>query len=222
MGERERTFNAYNLRCLEGVELAGNWDIPVLRPCDAVPDDLIDFGLVKSAKSIDRRRLGVHFFIDDYRFERVWRHPEAYVNMLMPFRCVLSPDFSLYSDMPLAQQMHNVYRSRLIGAYWQRHGMSVIPTLQWSTPESYSFAFEGLPKHSVLAASTLGVLNDRCALALWRRGMDEAINRLDPQLILLYGKPVPGFDREPVGLLRYGNHGIERVKAWEAGARRAG
>lgn len=141
--------------------------------------------------------------------------------MLSPFQCVLTPDFSLYADMPLAQQMHNVYRSRLIGAYCQRHGMSVIPTLQWSTPESYSFAFEGLPKHSVLAASTLGVLNDRCALALWRRGMDEAINRLDPRLVLLYGKPVSGFDWESVGLLRYENHRIERVKEWEAGAQRA-
>nr|WP_279324927.1 DUF4417 domain-containing protein [Bifidobacterium margollesii] len=210
-------MNAYNLPLLlEDIELCGRWDMPVLRSCDAVPDDLIDFGLVKSARNIDRHRLGVHFFIDDYRFERVWRRPEAYVRMLSPFRCVLTPDFSLYSDMPLAQQVHNVYRSRLMGAWWQSQGMNVVPTLQWSTPESFSFAFDGLPHGSVVAASTLGVLNDPVATALWRIGMREALERLAPELVLLYGLPIPDFDWRGVEWIRFRNSVVERMESWEA------
>lgn len=213
-------MNAYNLPNLplleKDIELCGRWDMPVLRPCDAVPDDLIDFGLVKSARNIDRRRLGVHFFTDDYWFERVWRHPKAYVRMLMPFRCVFAPDFSLYSDMPLAQQVHNVYRSRLMGAWWQSQGMNVVPTLQWSTPKSFSFAFDGLPRGSVVAASTLGVLNDPVATALWRIGMREALKRLAPELVLLYGMPAPGFDWQGTEWIRYRNHIVEKMESWEA------
>ncbi|MBW3088814.1 DUF4417 domain-containing protein [Bifidobacterium sp. 82T24] len=221
MGERERTMNAYNLPLLDGVETFGRWDIPTLAPCDAIPEDLIGFNYVRGMADSAKPGNGAHFFLDDYQFERIWRHPERYVDMLRPFRCVLAPDFSLYTDMPMAMQLHNVYRSRLIGAYWQRHGLSVIPTLQWSTPESYAFAFDGLPIGSVVAASTLGVLGDLGAVRLWRMGMSEAIRRLRPGLVLLYGSPMTGFDWQGTAYIGYRNRNTERVKAWEAEARQA-
>ncbi|WP_394345181.1 DUF4417 domain-containing protein [Bifidobacterium longum] len=30
----------------------------------------------------------MHFFLDDYQFERVWRRPDLYVRMLARFWCV--------------------------------------------------------------------------------------------------------------------------------------
>ncbi|PLS26024.1 DUF4417 domain-containing protein [Bifidobacterium parmae] len=221
MGERDRTFNAYNLPMLDHVALAGDWGIPVLGPCRRVPDDLIGFNYARSEERADRTGAGVHFFVDDYQFERVWRHPERYVRVLSRFQCVLTPDFSLYRDMPLAQQLHNVYRSRLIGAYWQRHGLNVIPTLQWSTAESHSFAFDGLPRRSVVAVSTVGVLADHEASRLWTLGMREALRRLEPRLVLLYGRPMRDFDWNGTDWIRYDNHVTGRMKAWAAEARRA-
>lgn len=212
---RDRTMNAYNLPLLDGVEVCGGMDMPILQPSDVVPDDLIGFNYALSRSSQGLFGVGVHFFIDDYQFERVWRDPVRYGRIVSPFQCVFTPDFSLYRDMPLAQQAYNVYRSRLIGAFWQHHGLHVIPTLQWSTPESFSFAFDGLPKDSIVAVSTLGVLKDRTALALWRLGMTEALNRLTPSLVLLYGKPIPDFDWQRVELIRYSNHVLERMRSWE-------
>nr|DAI41809.1 MAG TPA: protein of unknown function (DUF4417) [Caudoviricetes sp.] len=212
MSERDRTFNAYNLPLLRDAELAGAWDVPALAPCDEVPDDLVGFNYVKSLRGGDSRRDGVHFFLDDYQFERVWRRPDLYMRMLARFWCVLTPDFSLYRDMPLAVQLHNVFRSRLIGAFWQRQGLRVIPTLQWSTPESFDFVFDGLPERSTVAVSTVGVLTDPVATALWRLGMSEALERLRPNLVLLYGLPMPDFDWRGTEWIRYENKTIERMQ----------
>ena len=114
--------------------------------------------------------------------------------------------------MPLAVQLHNVFRSRLIGAFWQRQGLRVIPKLQWSTPESFDFVFDGLPERSTVAVSTVGVLTDPVATALWRLGMSEALERLRPNLVLLYGLPMPDFDWRGTEWIRYENKTIERMQ----------
>lgn len=41
----------------------------------------------------------VHFFLYDYRFERVWEKPDTVLEKLRPYRAVLSPDFSMYLEM---------------------------------------------------------------------------------------------------------------------------
>ena len=92
-------------------------------------------------------------------------------------------------------------------------GLDVIPTLQWSTPDSYSFAFDGLPTESVVAVSTVGVLNDKTATQLWVQGFEEALRLLKPLLVLLYGKPIPDYTM-PCEFIRYENHNIRRIKQW--------
>lgn len=47
-----------------------------------------------------RRR--VSFFIDDYQFERFWNDPYPNIERLREFPCALTPDFSLYMDIPMA------------------------------------------------------------------------------------------------------------------------
>jgi hypothetical protein len=86
----------------------------------------------------------VHFFLEDYRFETVWSRPRKALEALAPYTTLLSPDFSLYRDWPLMLQMWNVYRNRWCGAFWQSRGFTVIPTVSWSTAESYDFCFLGL------------------------------------------------------------------------------
>ena len=43
---------------------------------------------------------GMHFFLDDNQFERIWNRPARYVNMLKRYECMLTVDFSLYTGMP--------------------------------------------------------------------------------------------------------------------------
>lgn len=104
---------------------------------------------------------GVHFYLDDYRFDdKIWLRYERYVERLARFACVLTPDFSLYLDMPFAAKINNVWRSRLIGALLQAAGATVVPTLQWAERASFAYCFDGLPVGSVVSISTVGVMRN--------------------------------------------------------------
>jgi len=145
----------------------------------------------------------VHFFLDDYRFETVWSRPRKALQALAPYTTLLSPDFSLYRDWPLMLQMWNVYRNRWCGAFWQSQGFTVIPTVSWSTAESYEFCFLGLPTRSLLAVSAVGVdLADPLARSLFRAGFREMVARLEPAAVLAYG-PLPAWCGELAEVVVY-------------------
>ena len=42
------------------------------------------------------------------------------------------------------------------GAYWQSKGLTVIPTISWSTPSSYDFCFDGVEENSIVAVGMIG------------------------------------------------------------------
>lgn len=195
------TDGRLNLDIVNRDDCAGPFGMPTLEPCHADESRFIGFN---EAKSSTKRDLGVHFFIDDYQFERVWRNPLAYIQMLSDYTCVLTPDFSLYADMPLPLMLMSVYKSRFCGHLWQRYGMDVVPTLQWCGPETYDFCFTGIPKGATVAVSTVGVMRSKAAQVTWRKGMDEALLRLEPERVILYGKPIEfDTDAEVVNVAAY-------------------
>jgi hypothetical protein len=132
---------------------------------------------------------GVHFFMDDYRFETVWSRPHKALAALRPYTTLLTPDFSLYRDWPLTLQVWNVYRNRWCGRFWQAQGFTVIPTVSWSTADSYYFCFLGVPRRSVVAVSAVGVsLNAPLEYGLFVDGFTEMVRRLEPGVVLSYGR----------------------------------
>ena len=68
-----------------------------------------------------------------------------------------------------------------------------VPALSWAQPSSYTFRFKGIPKHSTVATSAVGATRNRDAQEIWHDGMREAMRRLEPSRVLLYGKNI-GFD----------------------------
>lgn len=185
--ERERTYNSVNLKDFDPDRASNFYDIPLLEPCNHIPSGLIGFNYAKTSKEYDK---GIHFFIDDYQFERIWNEPEINIERLKNFDCVLTPDFSLYMDMPMAMKIWNVYRSRLIGQACQDVGLNVIPTLSWAEPETYDFCFETIPKHATVAVSTVGCMRDKQAKSIWLDGMSKAIEITEPKTILCYGSKI--------------------------------
>lgn len=185
--ERERTFEKVNLFDYDESRTDGFYQMPVIEKTDHVPEELMTFNYALNTDDFSK---GICFYIDDYQFERLWAEPHKYMERLSQFDCCLTPDFSLYTDMPIAMQVWNVYRSRLIGQIMQDNGIIVIPTLSWSTPESYKFCFDGLPKGGTVSVSTVGVMKDDAAQEIWRDGMDEAIKRLEPTCVVAYGSKI--------------------------------
>lgn len=209
--EAARTVDLYNLGLVSAADCNDD-GMPTIPAVDVRPKRLMGFNYARSADGRSKRGTGCHFFLDDYQFERCWAKPRAQVEFIRGFSCVLSPDFSLYLDMPLPMQRWNVYRSRALGLVWCREGLTVVPTLSWAGPDSYEFCFSGLEPHGTYAVSTVGVKGDESALKVWVDGMAEAMRRLEPSRILLYGGDV-GFDFKTCDVAMYDNEVTGRMSA---------
>lgn len=205
---RETTNKHYNLDLLDMARVDGYYDIPTLKKTDHIPKELIGFNYMLTSNDKDA---GLHCFIDDYQFERLWSRPEDYLDKIKEYDCFLTPDFSLYMDMPYAMKLWNVYRSRLIGQYMQDNGVTVIPTISWAEPKTFQFAFDGIEKGSVVAVSTVGVKRSDQSLAVWERGMNAMIRVIQPSVILEYGGEV-GYDYGNIKVVRYKNQVTERMR----------
>ena len=169
-----------------------SWGIPALShaPVTTLPRWLVPYRQrIRSQRPLTDG--AVHFFLDDYRCETVWQRPFKALSALRPYTTLLTPDFSLYRDWPQTLQLWNVYRSRWCGCFWAGHGFHVIPTVSWSTVESYAFCFLGLPPRSVVAVSAVGVnLDNPLEYRLFVDGFQEMVSRLAPTVVLAYG-PLP-------------------------------
>lgn len=132
------------------------------------------------------RRKGIHFFVDDYRFDVLRRKPDAGLEKFRQYAFILSPDFSRYNEMPVWKVIEAVGMNRWMGAYWQNAGLHVIPAVGWATPFTYRFCFLGIERNSVVAVTTNGNRRRRNA---YLHGYDAMLERLSPSAIICLGKP---------------------------------
>lgn len=165
----------------------GKYDIPEIQGMYDV-DEISDFiGWNYALKEKHPEDKAVHFFVDDYQFNRLWTNPDAYLEKLRRFQYVFAPDFSPYADFPKAVQVFNHFRKHWIGAYLQENGVRVIPTVTWSYPPSYDFCFDGEPKNSVVAISSVGCMKSKRNKQMLIDGYNEMVKRLEPSCIIFYG-----------------------------------
>lgn len=207
--ERHRTNDAYNLQLIDEYNRSNDyWQMPIIRNDNYIPQELIGFNYAKTSK---QKNVGIHFYLDDYQFERIWNNPEQYIETLQQYDCILSPDFSLYLDMPMPMKIWNIYRSRQIGQFYQSQGIKVIPTISWAEKETFEFAFKGIPKGSIVSISTIGVKRNKEALKIWQDGMDAMIEEIEPSTILVYGGKLD-YDYGDIQVIYYENKITEKFK----------
>lgn len=133
-------------------------------------------------------RSGLHFYLDDYQFTRVWNYPDVYLNLLARFDAVAAPDFSTYLDFPQAIRIYNVFRNRWLAAWWQQNGIRVVPNVEWGTKEDFGWILDGQPRKSDIIVSSVGCLGNRESRKLWVEGFEEVLKRLEPEKVFLYGR----------------------------------
>ena len=164
----------------------GEYDIPqIIRVDDVQVKEWIPFNYALTCKEPQEK--GVHFFLDDYQFERVWNNIDKYTEVLQRFKAVMSPDFSMFTVNPKALQIYQHFRKHFIGAYWQLNGLTVIPTINWSDEKSFEWCFDGEPINSVVAISTVGSMNSKANKDGFYKGYEEMKKQLQPKKILCYG-----------------------------------
>lgn len=159
-------------------------EIPCLQPEKQKPNKVISF--TKALHSTDYDAW-VHFYEDDTAFERLWNKPNTYLPILKKFKGIISPDFSVYRDMPLVMQYWNIYRSRAIAFWLQDNGLAVIPNIRFSDERTYKLSCAGIQKHGVISVGSHGCMKLFTERAYFQNGLNYVIETLKPSTLVVYG-----------------------------------
>lgn len=182
---------------VEEAEFDGYYDIPFI-PQDFNLDVKKLIAYDKTYKHIYEPGEVVHFYLDDQKFDGpkgIWNglsNNESYkrgfdLSRFEGATAIITPDFSLYLDMPRVMQIWNVYRSRAVGFYLTKLGYNVIPNIRWTDEESYDFAFAGLYQGQIVAVGTLGCSKNNADKVLLINGFIEMIKQINPKMVIIYG-----------------------------------
>ncbi len=166
----------------------GEYDIPIIQPVQL--DKRLSWVRFNHALAIpkeQRSKYGVHFFIDDYLFERAWREPKRYALFLSDFAAVMSPDFSMFTDYPKAVQAYNHWRKHWLAAYWQSLGINVVPSVCWAGEASYDWCFDGEPMGGTVAISSVGTQKGKANQQAFLEGFIQMLDRLQPTKLIFVG-----------------------------------
>ena len=200
-----------NPEIVKGADFDGIFEIPIIkRPKKIIiPNKLVPFSKMEKA---DKKTFAVCEYENDSEFKDILINPNEYVEILKQYQGFISPDCSVYRDMPLAAQITNIYRNRAIGYFFQKHGVYVIPCVRWGDERTYTtkflpekIAFLGVEKNSIVSVGSYGQLKDRVNRYYFEAGLDSMVETLEPQQVLVYGKiPSEVINKYPnVGFVEY-------------------
>lgn len=171
----------------------GTYGFPLINKAPAVEiGSLIPFKQMKQfKKEAYQKKLAVHFFKDDNRFERYYYRPNHKdILELAQYPFVFTPDFSLYPEMGLWRQIEQVGKSRWCGAHWQAQGLSgVIPSISWADEKSFAICFAGIEEGSAVAISTVSNHKSQKEFMI---GYNKMLEVIKPAIVYCYGEPFSG------------------------------
>ena len=189
----KQTRNWENLQLATFINKAGEYEIPKMLPVtECAVKNWIGFNFARGTDKEERAETGLHFWLDDYQFQRLWADPERYIPLLSSYAAVMSPDFSVYSDFPKAAKIWNVYRNAWLACYWQCYGLMVIPSIMWGAPDTFDYCFDGFPTDSIVAVSTDGSAMSDERNTSFMTGYNEMLDRLHPSGIIVHGHVFDG------------------------------
>lgn len=166
-------------------------EIPFVHSCNIIPDELVLFGNHKKKNNLENaHKKSVHFFEHDYLFNPTIESKKKLTAQLEYFKqygAVILPDCSVYVNLPLPEQLHQVYKSRSVGVFLEHNGVKIIPCVRWGDEYSYNFCFDGIEKNALIAIGTLSALGTMEDRNYFVKGFIEMVKRIEPKGILVYG-----------------------------------
>ena len=181
--------DVFNFSITKNLETVGKFDMPKVQAfslgelkCEFLIATPFNFALSETQPESKI----CHFYLDDYQFERVWREPDTYIPILKKFNAVIGADFSMFSNLPKAQQIYNCWRNKVLMAYWQKQGIKVISNIQWSDETSFEYCFDGIAPGGVVSISSTGC-HGKESKQNFLKGFEAMDKALHPEEILLIG-----------------------------------
>jgi len=189
--------------------MVGSFDMPFVYAQDVKLEDiqLIGFDKIRSDESSSGRTKTVHFFLDDYKFDEVWKMPERELERLSQYSQLLSPDFSVYNDMPEPIKLFNTFKNRWCASFWQYNKQLVIPTISWGDEHTFNYCFDGIEEGCVVAVSTVGNKNNQ---EKFMHGFEQMCKVIRPPIVLNYGTQFDEMDKHAKIITLPYKHGSQR------------
>lgn len=165
--------------------LSGTFEIPVIKSYKGeLPDNFITLSEINH---FGAPAIGVCCCDYDYILDGLCSNPKSYLPSLSKYHCFVEPDLSAKIGDPYAVIIGNSFRSHATSLYLQNHGISVIPMMKWSMPNSYDVCFAGYEKGGRVFVSTIGSLRDYRSRMYFKYGFNEMLKRISPDSVILYG-----------------------------------
>ena len=170
-------------------KMVGKYGMPIIKKQEIDLDKIDLWGYTKTKPNDEENKdKTIHFFTYDWNFENVFDKPEKAMEKLDQYYALLSPEFSLYWDMPKAVQIYNTFKNRWCGAFWQKMGKIVIPTVCCAGEESYDFCFDGIEEGSVVAISTYRREQYKQEIL---KSYNKMLEVIKPSAVIIYGEAFP-------------------------------
>ena len=212
MNFSKKTFydDGFQDHLVEGCNLLGEEGIPELLNIQntEIPRCLIPFSKLRTSR---QRRGYIHFYIHDKYFKQIFGHTDNYVNLLKQYDGVISPDPTIIIGKSKCLHATSTYMNRAVAYYLQKQGIPVIPNVRWGDESTYSFAFLGIPKKTIVAISTHGCIkrnseNNNYLRECFKKGLSEMIKQLEPSFVIVHGfmpDDIFGKHKDSTNFIRY-------------------
>lgn len=188
--EAPPSLGVLNKNICQYLDTTGQYEMPVVRAINcSIPKDIValyHIGRYKNEGCIP------HFYTEDRKFESTWTFPCKSLHKIVRYPLIISPDFSVYEDLAFPQKFWNIFRNKVLAAWWQYNGLNVIPNVSWIYGKDYSISFDGWPKHSVIAVNSTGINDYEKCKIMWLEGYKVMLETLKPIHILRYGAKIEG------------------------------
>ena len=159
--------NRYDIPCLRLDRQAGHLELP-----------FVPYG----AGRRNKRVATLHFYVDDYRFNALWKNPAKIFdnNPAAAVEC----NYSLFDTTPLAFGLRFIYQKRWMARYWQENGIRIYVDLNVSS-KFFKYNRMGVPD-GWNAFATRGSLG---GMDLLKAKFEQArqISGLDSPNLIVYG-----------------------------------
>lgn len=182
-----------NPELVEGATFDGALEIPVIKKPKEfrIPRAIVPFSRMDV---VEPERFAVCEYENDRNFAELLRDPEPFVKELRKYQAFITPDASLYWDMPLAAQIVNKYRNHAIGYYMQSKGIYTIPNVRWGDERTYTtkvlpekLAFLGVERNSIVSIGSYGIVKTKEEKMHFKAGLESMLETLTPEVVIVYG-----------------------------------
>lgn len=127
------------------------------------------------------------FFVEDERFSSLLRSSKKALNNLQGFKYVMQPDYSVYFDLPLVDQIYRTWVGKSIAYTWQVNGLKIIPNLTLGSKELFDFAVYGIPANQSFVVQIQANNKSIGIDKIDEKTIKDAIELIQPKNVFVYG-----------------------------------